>query len=701
MMPSCIRRTSLTATSLAIFSLSCQTPLQLQANTPPPKKLVMRTLEGSRHRLTLPELIIRSHFAAGQLTSDCNAAIARAESQLDGIARKPESKRSFDLTVLGFEETLAQLSAETLPLSFMKDVSPDPATHSEGAKCEQRVGDFQIQTFARRDLYVALKSQKPRNAEETRLLQKTLEAFEFNGLKFSDEILAKVTTLRSKLNELQTSFEEHLNNDQTTVDLTPEELEGTPKDFIARLTKTPDGTHYRLTTKITDYEPVMQNAKHESARQKMAFAFNNRQGLSNTALLEQAIQTRQAIAKLMGYRNWADYQLSSGRTAKNASDVMGFLNGLKDKLAEKNRRDLSELLEFKKTYDPTATEVKAWDIPYLNTQLKKRDYQLDDELIREYFPANTVVQGLFKVYSELFEIKFEWIQGARVWAPDVRMYQVLDKKTDLVLGYFYTDFMPRSGKYEHFAAFTLRTGRALGAGYQIPISAIVGNFNPPTPGKPSLLSHDEVVTLFHEFGHILHQTLTRAPYASLSGSNVAQDFVEAPSQMLENWAWNEKILTLISGHYQDPSKKLPPETIKKMVQVRDFQQAYTYTRQLSLALTDMAYHTATGPVDTAAVYDHLYKEILGIQPVEGAHFAASFGHLMGGYDAGYYGYLWSLVYSYDLFSAFESHGLLDAETGMKYRQTILEKGNMEDAQDLLTQFLGRASNSDAFLKTLR
>jgi thimet oligopeptidase len=272
-----------------------------------------------------------------------------------------------------------------------------------------------------------------------------------------------------------------------------------------------------------------------------------------------------------------------------------------------------------------------------------------------------------------------------------------------VIGYFYTDFIPRPGKFRHeAAAFPLINGRMLTDGYNKPISAIVGNFNPPSNGKPSLLNHEEVLTVFHEFGHIMHQTLTRAPYASLSGTNVAWDFVEAPSQMLDNWPWEEKIIKTLSGHYLYPSKKLPENLLKRMIEARDSQQRYfEYTRRLRLALTDMAYHTATGPVDTGAVYNKLYKDVIGVDAIEGGHAAASFSHMMdGGYDAGYYGYLWSEVYAADMFSVFQHSDPLDRKTGDRYRRTNLERGNMEDAQNLLARFLGRPSNNEAFLKKL-
>jgi thimet oligopeptidase len=235
--------------------------------------------------------------------------------------------------------------------------------------------------------------------------------------------------------------------------------------------------------------------------------------------------------------------------------------------------------------------------------------------------------------------------------------------------------------------------------YSVPVSSIVCNFTPPVGAKPSLLLHDEVETLFHEFGHIMHQTLTRAPYASLAGTSVSQDFVEAPSQMLENWVWDKALLKKISKHYST-GEALPDDLIQKMLDSKRYMMGYSYTRQLLFGLFDMTIHQANGPVDVTKVYNDLFKEMVGIDHVEGAHFPATFGHLMGGYDAGYYGYLWSEVYAQDMFSRFEKEGLVNSKTGGDYRRLILEKGNMEDALSLITQFLGREPNTEAFYKKL-
>jgi len=635
--------------------------------------------------------LIRSDYPPGEISALCDQAMQTATERLDAINE--------DSALLSFESILADLSDQISPLTFMGYVSTNAKIREEGSNCEQRIAQFQVEIFSRRDLYDAIKKATPAHPHEKRLQAKTLENFENNGLNLADEQLNQVKKIKQELAALETQFAANLNNDTSSVTFDKNELEGVPEDLLNRVKQTPEGK-YILTTKVTDYTQLMQNASQSETRKKMALAYLNRAANQNVTLLEQAISLRQKIAALMGYKNWAEFRIH-GRMAKDSATVLKFLESLKNKLAERNQSDLAGLLKLKKELDPKATQLNAWDTTYLDYQLKKRNYSLDDELIRQYFPADTVIAGLFKVYSKLLGVNFTEISGAQTWSPDVKLYQVNDTETQQLIGYFYADFFPRTGKYEHAAAFTLISGRTLADGsYNHPISAIVANFNPPSNGKPSLLNHDEVETIFHEFGHIMHQTLTRAPYASLSGSSVAQDFVEAPSQMLENWVWSPEALELLSGHYENHEKKLPKDLLRKMLDSRDFNEGLFYTRQLLYALLDMTYHTASGLVNTTEVLEKLNKEIVGIDPVPGSHFQAGFGHLMGGYDAGYYGYLWSKVYAEDMFTRFESAGVLNPKVGTHYRRVILEKGNMSEGQDLLREFLGRESTPNAFFKKL-
>jgi thimet oligopeptidase len=312
-----------------------------------------------------------------------------------------------------------------------------------------------------------------------------------------------------------------------------------------------------------------------------------------------------------------------------------------------------------------------------------------------------VVDRMLEAYQKLLSVRFREIPDGASWHPDVRLFEITDSAGGAPIAYFYMDLFPRAGKYSHAAAFGLITGRRLPDGtYRKPVSAIVANFDRPAAGRPSLLSHDEVETIFHEFGHVMHQTLTKARYGRFSGSNVARDFVEAPSQMLENFVWDPAVLPSLSGHYKDRSKKLPKDLMEKMIAARNADVALVNLRQLLFGIVDMSYHSSRPPSDTTALYARVMKDVSLLPMTPGTHPEASFGHLMGGYDAGYYGYLWSKVYAQDMFSVFKAAGVMSPIVGRRYRQEILEPGSSRDEMESLKAFLGREPGEDAFLESI-
>jgi thimet oligopeptidase len=650
-----------------------------------------------------PAPLIRYDYAKGEITKLCDESIAKATTRVDTIKSRNRLEHYLvNRSLLAFEKAMADLTDETGPLTFMAYVSKNSDLRDEGSACEEKVGQLYPVLLGDKPLYQALKRAIPLTPAQKRLSSETLRSFEKNGMSLDDAKLARLKELKQKLASLQAKFSLNLNNDKSSVTFTKDELEGLSDAALGRFTADGRGG-YVVTTKSTDYVTVMENAVRADTRKRMNYAYLNRAGEENTKLLEEAVLVRQEIAAVLGYATWADEQID-GRMAKSKDTVLAFLNGLKDKLKSRLDADLEKLLAYKKSIDPAATAVNAEDVAFLANQIKKTTLAVDSEKIAEYFPADQVMDGLFETYSTLFGVKFVEVKDADVWAEGVKLYEIRDSRSNDLLAYFYKDTIPREGKYGHAAAFSLIMGRMLkapgrGLEYSKPVSSIVANFTPPSGGKPSLLKHDEVETLFHEFGHIMHQTLTRAPYASLAGTSVAQDFVEAPSQMLENWVWNKEILKKVSSHYQT-GEALPDELIAKMLAAMDFNQGYAYMRQLLFGLFDMKIHTAAGAVDVTKTYNELHKELFGFDVVEGTHFPASFGHMMGGYDAGYYGYLWSEVYAQDMFSRFEKEGLLSSKTGGDYRRTVLESGNMKDAIDLLREFLGREPNSDAFYRKL-
>lgn len=642
--------------------------------------------------------LIRFDYKKGEITDLCSVSIENAKRAVEAIkSRSAFQLLFFQRSMRAFENALAELGDATSPLVFMASISPDAALREESAACEEKVGQLYPALFADKKLYEALKRGIPFTRAQKRLSTETLREFKKSGMSLDDVKLGELKDLKQRLASLQTKYSLNLNNDNSSVSFRKNDLEGVSDVFLGRLTQSADH-HFVVTTNSTDYLQVMENAKKSETRKKMMFAYLNRGAGENTKLLEEAIEIRSKIAGLLGYKTWGDVQID-GRMAKSSDSVMGFLSGLKGKLKIRMEHDLAKLLAYKKTLEAGATTIEAHDIAFLAAQLKKTSYALDEDKVAEYFPAETVMRGLFSTCSTLFGVKFVERKDTPLWAEGVKLYEIRNSSSDGIIAYFYTDTVPREGKYGHAAAFPLISARAIRGRYSIPIASIVANFTPPSGDRPSLLTHDEVETLFHEFGHIMHQTLTRAPYSSLSGSSVAQDFVEVPSQMLENWVWNKDVLRVISGHYKT-GEKLPDALLEKMLAAKDFNQGYAYMRQLLFGLFDMKIHSSSGRVDTTQVYNEMYRELFGIEVMKDTHFPASFGHLMGGYDSGYYGYLWSEVYSQDMFSRFEKAGLLNPTTGADYRKTILESGNMRDAIDLIREFLGREPTSEAFYKKL-
>ena len=641
---------------------------------------------------------IQSHYRPSEITALCEAAISTATASLDRIAALPPEKRSIDTTLLAFETAMADFGDATLPLTLMGYVYPGPAIAAEGSACEEKAGIFVVGVFTRRDLYNAVKTAIPRTPEESRLLAETLREFKKNGLALPDDGLAVVRSLKEQLTKLEVEFTANLNNDTSSVMFSAAELDGVPKEALATFARTDDGL-YRVTTKYPDYIPVMQNANNAGTRKRLYAAFVNRQAGPNTRLLEEAICVRQQCAKELGYASWADYRLD-GRMAKSTGTVLAFLEGLKEPLKEKIRYDLATLIRLKKEQEPGADRIEPWDLAYLTEQERRRRFALDNEEIRKYFPFERVVEGMFDRFGPLFGIRFSEVTSADAWAPGVKLYRVINAADDRTLAYIYFDMFPRDGKYGHMMMVPLIAGRAAGTGYTVPVTAIVGNLRAPSGEVPSLLTHDDVEGLFHEFGHALHGSLTRAPYASLSGSSVEWDFVETPSQALENWIWEPEVLDAISGNYANPDEKLPEDLRNRIIAARDLGAGLKYTRMLVISTEDMAFHTASGPVDTTGTADRIYEDLMGILPLEGGHEPATIGHFMGGYDAGYYSYLWAEVYALNVFARFKKDGLSHAATGAAYRHWILEQGNMKDGDMLLKGFLEKDPSMDVFYKRL-
>ncbi|MFA4860650.1 M3 family metallopeptidase [Methanoregula sp.] len=641
-----------------------------------------------------PEEPVRAHYAPGEVTTFFEAALRLANDSLNEIALLPPEMRTLDTTLLRFETIMSDYHDRILPLTLMSYVNPDPVVAAEGSSCEERSGTFLVSVYSRRDLYDAFRTQTPRNDDELRLLSFILRQFVKNGLALPNDRLENVRAMKTRLAQLESRFSTNLNNDNTTLEFTHDELFGVPESARAPFGKGRNGS-FLVTTKYPDYFAVIQNADRSETRRRMAEAFLNRQAKTNTRLLEEAIVVRAQIAKELGYDTWADYRID-GRMAGKKENVTAFLAGLKEPVKEKTTAELASLLSVKQSLFPGSESLNAWDIAYLKTRLRDRDFAIDDESVRSYFPLDVVIAGMYSRFSGILGIRFETVTGARVWACGVTLYRVVNATDNATIAYLYFDLYPREGKYGHMMIYPLISGRMLQNGtYSVPVSVIIGNVRAPDGEIPSLLSHDDVEGLFHEFGHALHFSLTRAPFASLSGLNVEWDFVETPSQALEEWVWLPEVLNAISGHYKNPDEKLPADLRDRIIAARHIDAGLTYSRMLMLSSEDMAYHTTSGPVNVTDISDALYAEMMGIRPLPGNHEPATIDHFMGGYDAGYYSYLWSKVYALNVYLRFREEGLMNVSTGTDFRSWIFEPGNMQDGMVLLKGFLKKDPVPDA------
>jgi thimet oligopeptidase len=628
------------------------------------------------------------------ITSTCKAQIERANARITALTTL-RSARTFSSVVLPLETAAADLNDATVAQQFLTNVSSDKAVRDASLACNSAQSAFFSEVTARPALYAALKAASDSHTAvgdaQTKLTQLWLVASTRAGAGLADAPRAEFIKLAAQLSDLQNQYGANLGNDATTVPLTAGQTGGLPADFVATFTKAPGG--FVVPVNESTYTPFMQNATDEDARHAFYVAYQNRGGAKNVTLLEQAIAIRDRLAHLFGYPTWAAYVLAD-KMAQTPQRVDSFLTNIDRAILPKARAERAELAALK-----GGGSFNAWDTAFYQNKLRKETYSVDQNAIKRYFPVTHTVNAVLGVYARLLSVSFAPISTPNVYNSEVLGYEVHDSATGYLLGTFYLDLYPRPGKYDHFANFPIIARRVLPDGtVRAPMSVIVGNWSRPAPGQPALLSHEEVETFFHEFGHNMAAMLADEPYATLT-EGFRSDFVEAPSQMLENWVWDPGILKQISANVST-GEPLPDALIQKMIAARYFDYAYSTTVQILYASVDMKYHSSGSTVDTTAVWKSSVGELTPNTFVDGTHPQAGFGHLMSGYDAGYYGYLWSKVYAQDMFSAFKLGGLENPAVGARYRADILAPARTYEPDVEVATFLGRPMNPTAFYTEL-
>jgi thimet oligopeptidase len=700
------RRTALAALSIAAIVAACSStqPAGMNSQSPPdPLKAFQQRAASFSNVVTVPVF----ETTTNEISATVDRAIHAGNAALDRIARVAPPDATFTNTLGALDDLDFQLVTVDDRLSLIKETSTNAAIRDAATDALKELEEWMVGLDYRQDVYQAVKAYadtRPSLAgEDAKLLSDTLRDYRRAGLGLPKARRDEVERMRKDLSNLTTDFESNINKAEAPVIFSGEELEGVPGDLLDSV-RTSDGK-YKVMANVTEqYITVLENARREATRKRLSIVHDNLAREANIPLLEKILVLRDNIATALGYATWADYATEI-KMARNAATATSFVVNLEKALQPRFDAELEEFrrLKVRDTGDPNA-KIFIWDWRYYSNQLKKEKYNVDAEQLRVYFPYQRVVDGMFRIYQRIFGLTFQRVDAPYKWVDDLQLYTVSDAKTGEPMGMFYLDMFPREGKYNHFAEFDIITGKLLPDGrYQRPVVALICNFPPPAKDHPSLMSHDDVETIFHEFGHAMHAILTRAKYSRFAGTSVPGDFVEAPSQMLENWAWDKNVLDSFAADYRDPSKKIPADILAQLKVARLATEGTRYRRQLAFALMDLKLHSeihATNASETLPLSNKVLGEVFLPEPPDTA-FAAYFGHLMG-YDAGYYGYAWADAIAADMATVFQNapDGYFDRAAGNRLRTEIYSTGSSRDVDISIERFLQRPRSLQPFLKRI-
>ncbi|MCU0355044.1 MAG: M3 family metallopeptidase [Cytophagales bacterium] len=545
------------------------------------------------------------------------------------------------------------------------------------------------------------------DAEARTLLEKTYKSFARNGANLNEGEKARLREIDVKLSDLSLTFGENVLNETNAFLLEvadEKDLAGLP-EFVreaARLTAKEKGKDgWAFTLQAPSYIPFMTYAENRDLRKQMALAYNSRafkgNEYDNRDIVRQIVDLRHARARLLGYATHADFVLEE-RMAESAGKVTDFLGEMLDYAKPVAEQQMQELTAYARTQGFAEDKLQRWDYAFYAEKLKKEKYAIDDEMLKPYFKLENVIDGVFAIAGKLFGLRFVENKAVPVYHPEVTAYDVTDESGNFV-AVFYADYFPREGKRNGAWMTSYRDQRVLDGRDVRPHVSIVCNFTKPTETKPSLLTFDEVTTLFHEFGHALHGMLSRCCYGGTSGTNVYWDFVELPSQIMENWCYEKEALDLFARHFET-DEPIPQELIAKIVASANFMEGYATLRQLSFGMLDMAYHGKAQPVTDVAEFERQAIQQTSLFPdTEGINTSVAFSHIFaGGYSAGYYSYKWAEVLDADAFAYFQEKGIFNRDVARSFADNILSKGGSEPPMELYKRFRGQEPSPKALLK---
>jgi thimet oligopeptidase len=638
---------------------------------------------------------------APAIAARCHRSVANAKQAMDTVLAASAAGSAFE-ALKRIEQANADLQSVTALPRALQVLSPDGATRDSAAACDQQVANFQAVAVADARLYVmAQRAQEELRsaarivpAADRQLAELYIEAGRLAGAGLDSAGRARTVHLLQRHADLERDFSIALAADSTRVRIPLRDTVDLDPQFRSQLIR--EGDSASVKADESTFGPFMQAVSDRAARLRFYKAYLRRAGPANAARLDSALAVRDTLARLLDFPNWGAYQTST-RMAKTPERVFALLSSLKTPLRRKAVTEVAQLRPLARK-DGLTGPIESWDYYYYLERLKQSRYALSQDEVKQYFPVDFVLPAVMSLYGALLGLRFEPVTPANGWAPDMSRYTVVDSATGAPLGRLYFDLYPRPHKYGHFADFTVvPTFRRPDGSRQLPWTAIVGNWSLPVPGQPSLLTHAEVVTLFHEFGHAMAAVLDQSPYPTTSNDRL--DFVEAPSQMLENWMWQPAILRRIS-HHVTTGRPLPDSLIHRIVDLKHLSDGVYWGRQVFFAAYDMTLHTTPRRVDPTATYIDMVPQFAPFRIPAGTWPESGFSHIMGGYEAGVYSYLWAKVYAQDMFSRFQREGILNPQTGQAYRDVILARSGTEEPDSLVQRFLGRPVNNAAFYREL-
>lgn len=635
---------------------------------------------GSDNRPSIPLL------AADTIAPRCETGLADLRARVKTLEALPPARPGDARKVFG-EWNMLQIALEDLqgPVDILNNVSPDKAVRDNAETCLVAITKFSTDLLQSAPLYRRFKAVKPQGPIETKLRKNVLENFEDTGVALPTEKRQRMNAIIGRLDELSKAFSRTVRDNAEKLVFTPDELRGLSPAYLAAAKRDANG-NYLLGFDYPSYNPFMEYADDGAARKRYQIAFANRGTPKNLDTLKEAMDLRREMAGLFGLDSYA-HLIIRRKMAKDPAAVYRFLDEVGAAVKKVEGRELDELRDYRmKTTGESAAaaKIERWDAGYWQRRLKAERYTIDQNAMRAYFPTNAVIPWIMQVSGTLYGIEFKRAD-VPVWQPEVQFYDVFDKASRARIGGIYLDMFPREGKYGHAAAWSTRGSSTLAN--RTPVSVLVTNFD------RAGLDSDELETMVHEFGHVLHNVLSHTRYVSQAGTSVEGDFVEAPSQMYEEWARSEEPLSQIAGFCEPACPAVGGALVQRLNSAHNYGRGIRYARQLLYAAYDMDIHSPA-PGAPLATWDRMEGATL-LGHVPQTQFPGQFEHLMNGYGAGYYGYMWSEVLALDMLSRYNGK-LMNPAVGMRYRKMILARGSEATGADLVQDFLGRAPNSRAF-----